>query len=194
MSAFEDIAVLEAALFDVGALLEERGEYFELCVIGGGAFLLQEPNRFHSTADLDVAAQRLPSGDLDPAAPLPAELARAVGEIGRMHGLPPGWLNSEAAAAFAVRLPRGFVDRASRRTYGGLVLFVSSRRDLITLKLLAAVQRRGSESRRHLADLRRSSPLPHELAEARVAVFELVSDRAAFDERLDAALNELGNR
>lgn len=71
MDSFSDIETLDAAFAALGELLAERSLSFELCVIGGAAFLIQEPHRVHATSDVDIAArvvgdQRLATDDAVP--------------------------------------------------------------------------------------------------------------------------------
>lgn len=184
---------LERALVDLGAVLADRGERYELCVIGGGAFLLNDPDRFRATADLDVAAEVEPDATLSAPVPLPEPLALAVAQIARAHDLAPHWINSAAAASFGVMLPDGFLERSTRHEYGGLVLQVAARIDLLKLKLQAA-QRRGAPGARHLDDVARAQPSAEEIAVAADWVRARHADPMASAERLEQVLLDLRAR
>lgn len=162
MTQITDIAALERALADLGAALAQHDEHFTLFVIGGSAYLLQEPERARATSDLDVAAMVLADGALVRPVPLPRTLADMAAAVGRLHGLGAGWINSAAAASFDNLIPDGALERATRRTWGGLTLLVASRDDLIRLKFQAA-QRRGSMGDRYRDDLVRMHPTAQEL-------------------------------
>lgn len=190
MDVFSDLSRLEDALHAIGDLLAERDERYELCVIGGAAFLIQEPERSHATADIEVAAQLIDGRLVEPV-PMPAPLQRAIDEVARTEDLPPHWINASVAASFGIIVPEGFVGRARRMDFGGLVLHVAGRSDLIKLKLLAVGNRRGAASDRHLDDLRRARPTRDEVQEAAEWVRSQRTDAAAFEDRLRATIERL---
>lgn len=191
MGQFTDIEQLEGALTDLGELMDERGLEYAACVIGGAAFLLQEPNRHHATADVDIAAVVSHGQLVSPGADLPGAIQRSVDDIARIRGLRRGWVSTAAAAAFGVQLPDGFLARASERRFGGLTVHVASRDDLIKLKLLAAVSRKGAVGERHLADLSQSHPSSTELTVAATWVRTQLSDPDAFADTIARSLRRL---
>jgi hypothetical protein len=190
---FRDIDTLEAALADLGRALDQRDHRFSLFVIGGSAFLLQDPTRAHATADLDVAALVQDDATLTQAAELPAELVEAADAVAVIHGLTPGWINAAAAASFDNLVPDGALDRALVRTWGGLTLHVASRGDLIRLKLQAA-QRRGTRGDRYRDDLVRMRPSGEELDAARAWLVATSSTPGPTAERADAVLDAVRSR
>lgn len=192
MERFTDLVSLESALGDLGALLAEQDTAVELCVIGGAAFLIQEPDRFHSTADVDIAGI-IDQGALLPVAGLPEIVERASLDVARLHGLNPGWISAAAGRAFGdTLLPDGFVERAHRRSYGSLTLLVAARIDLIRLKFLAAVERRRQDAHlRHVEDIRRARPSVAELDDAQDWVASRLPDAAAFADRIRTTREEV---
>lgn len=124
-----------------------------------------------ATKDIDVVAQIGGRGLVGIEA-LPAPLEEAVRDIAAVFGLPPGILQ-----------------RAHRRTWGGLVLQLADRRDHIFFKLYAAADQ-GPRSK-HFEDLLRLRPTADELhaAAARARTHD-TSD--AFEGELRRALAALG--
>jgi len=158
---------LELALQTLGQVLLDRGLAYDLVAIGGGALLLQDLVQ-RPTEDIDIVARA--EGDAWVyAKPFPEPLESAVRHVGQALALPlaesaeKDWLNPGPAILLRLGLPDGFEDRLEVRRYGGLVLRLASRFDLIHLKLWAAT----SSSRRSrlpvdLGDLRELSPTPDE--------------------------------
>jgi hypothetical protein len=150
---------LPEALATLGDLLASRGQKYEVVAIGGSALLLF--GYVHrSTRDLDIVAL-IERGKLVSAGPLPPALAEAVVDVARAVGLRPDWLNPGPTSVLELGLPEGFASRLEARTYGGLTLHLAGRRDLIALKLYAAVDQ-GPESK-HTSDLRALAPTADEL-------------------------------
>lgn len=146
----------------LGDVLETRAHTYEVVAVGGSALvLLGYVHR--ATRDVDLIAL-LEQGRLAPASPLPAPLAEAVADVARALELPGDWLNAGPASALELGLPEGFVDRLESRRYGGLVLHLAGRTDLIALKLYAAVDQ-GPRSR-HTTDLQSLAPTHAELLAA----------------------------
>jgi hypothetical protein len=73
-------------------------------------------------------------------------------------------MNAAPSSLLDHGLPNGFMARAERRQYGGLVLHLASRVDQVAFKLYAAIDQ-GPDSK-HVADLRLLSPTPSELRDA----------------------------
>lgn len=157
-----EVDALEHALELLGRLLAERGANYEIVVVGGSALLLlgiiQRP-----TNDLDVLAI-VDDGVYGLAQPLPSQLENAARDVAMERGLPPDWLNGGVSAQLKSGLPPGFPDRVETRTYGTLVVHIAGRRDLIYLKLFAAVDSGGTG--KHVDDLHRLAPTRQELLDA----------------------------
>ena len=150
-----DDAGLEHALTTLGDLVEDRGNAYDIVVIGGGALLLlgliDRP-----TKDLDVVARVVGTRWLR-AEPFPPALALAVGDVASALDLADDWLNPGPADLMDFGLPEGFADRAVVRRYGALTVRFSAREDQIAFKLYAAADHWPGSSR-HLEDLRRLAP------------------------------------
>jgi hypothetical protein len=116
------------------------------------------------------------------------KLERAAAAVARDYGLPEDWINRGPADQLDTGLPDGFQERLIPRRYGkNLVVYYSSRLDLIHLKLYAAVDVRG----RHLEDLKGMNPEPGEIDQAaRWCLSQDVSE--PFRELLKLILEELG--
>lgn len=157
-----DSTTLPRALTMLGEVLESRGHTYEVVAVGGSALvLLGYVHRATRDVDLIALVER---GSLAPASPLPAPLAEAVVDVARALALPTDWLNAGPASALQLGLPDGFMHRLESRRYGALVLHLAGRRDLIALKLYAAVDQ-GPRSR-HTTDLQALAPTREELLAA----------------------------
>ena len=154
---------LEELLRALGGLLVDRGARLEAVAIGGGSLLLLGLIR-RPTRDLDLVALVDAGGRLATAQPMPTVLQTAVEDVARLYRLDPHWLNAAPTSLIDLGLPDGFMERAERREYGGLVLRLASRRDQIALKLYAAVDQ-GPDSK-HVADLHALTPTAAELLDA----------------------------
>jgi hypothetical protein len=64
----------------------------------------------------------------------------------------PDWINAGPASMLQLGLPEGFLGRAVRREYGGLVIYLASRYDQICFKVYAAAD--DSPRGKHFADLK----------------------------------------
>ena len=154
-------AQLDEALTALGAILEDRGESYELVAIGGGALNLLGLVR-RPTKDLDVVAHR-EGVELVRSNPLPKGLMRAVADVGGAYDLEYDWLNSVPSSLMHFGLPDGFMQRIHTKTYGPLTLHLASRNDQICLKLKAAADDHPAHTR-HLADLMKLHPTAGEFA------------------------------
>jgi hypothetical protein len=178
---------LDEALQTLGAVLVSRGTPYTLAVVGGGGLLLlrllDRPTR-----DMDVVAI-VEDGTYVKPEGLPAPLAAAVADVGNALGLAPDWINVGPSSLLDLGLPTGFRSRADVRRFEALELHVASRTDQICLKLYAAVDQ-GPRSK-HMADLRRLTPGPEELADA--ARWVVTHDGSpGFRRELLGALRDLG--
>jgi len=156
-------AKLEEALHLLGDVLEDRGEAFDIALIGGGALLLLGLIE-RSTKDLDILA-RIEGDDWLLARPLPAALAEAVRDVAETLDLADDWLNPGPTDLLTFGLPDGFENRSTKRNYKALTVRLASREDQIPFKLYAAADQWPSRSR-HLADLRMLTPTRAELLSA----------------------------
>ncbi|MGH7613088.1 MAG: DUF6036 family nucleotidyltransferase [Gemmatimonadales bacterium] len=138
-------------------------------VIGGAAVnLLGFVSR--ATTDVDILAfgQANPHGPprlSPPEEPLPRVLIDAARAVATDLNLGPNWLNAGPAAQWRPGLPPGLETRVHWREYGGLVVGLVDRYDLIFFKLYAAVDDTGPESV-HFQDLLALTPTNEELIEA----------------------------
>lgn len=186
---FTGLLELERALAELGDVLESRGHSYELFVIGGAAFLIQEPDRSHATGDLDIALQLI-DGERHSPAPLPAPLAEAANDVRRTLQLEPGWLNSAVAAALGDVVPDGAVERAKVLRFGGLTLLVADRTDLLKLKFRAAM-RRGPKGDRHRADIVAAGVTEAELESSADWYREQVVDPIAHEDRIATVIHQI---
>ncbi|MDA3950675.1 MAG: hypothetical protein PF508_15830 [Spirochaeta sp.] len=163
--------LLEQALQTLGQVLQDRGVSYDLVAIGGGALLLQGivPR---PTEDLDIIA-RAEGDSWVSANPFPKPLETAIRDVGQAMDLPlednaeRDWINPGPAILVRLGLPEGFEKRVDVRRYGGLVIRIASRFDLIHLKLLAATSSyRRSRRRVDLDDLVALKPTSAEWSSA----------------------------
>jgi len=117
-----------------------------------------------------------------------AEVAEAAARTARELDLAPTWLNNDSRM-FSWLLPIGWSERLERvGTFGPLRVEAISRRDLLALKLIAAVKRA-----RDLEDLRDLRPDAEEFAFLRRYLDRVESeslDRASYDAQR-TVLNQL---
>jgi hypothetical protein len=156
-----DNATLRDALTALGELLVDRGETYDIVVIGGGALLLgghiERP-----TKDLDVLA-RIEGDRWLSAQPLPDALRAAVADVGDAFGLARDWLNCGPTSLLAGGLPDGFPERLSIERFDALTVRFASRVDQIAFKLYAAADHWPGPRNRHLQDLKALRPREEEL-------------------------------
>jgi hypothetical protein len=161
-------ADLEAPLKALGDLLAGQGRRFAIVVVGGAALnLLGLVKR--TTVDVDVLAladpdSAEPGTDLVPARQLPRELAASAARVARDYGLDPEWLNCKVAEHGSVSFPEGMATRLHWRAYGGLMVGLVDRRDLVCYKLHAAADRDAASV--HCQDLLALRPSDEELERA----------------------------
>lgn len=161
---------LDRALGAVGEILERRSQTAAIVVVGGTALnLLGVVDRF--TRDVDVIAIATPNpkgapGHIRPPDPLPNALQEAVQTVSRDLRLPADWLNTTVAMQWKTGLPPGFPTRVHWQRHAGLWIGLAGRLDLIHLKLYAAADDVGPQSR-HFQDLLALRPTFAELSQAR---------------------------
>ena len=151
---------LETAVRALGELLGARGHHYEMVLIGGGNLILRGLVTRPTTKDLDVLGAWSPTG-VAALEKMPGPLAVAIEDVALAYGLSSDWMNLGPAAILDHGVPSGFLERLERRDYGGLVLWLADRVDMICFKLFAAVDQ-GIRSR-HLQDLRELAPTDDEL-------------------------------
>jgi hypothetical protein len=153
---------LDQAIHELGNLLSDKQQHYEVVVIGGGGLLLlgliTRPTR-----DLDLVAC-IDQGQFITAKPLPQPLTQAIKEVGVAFDFPQDWMNNGPWQIFEMGLPEGFKKRLDTKRYGGLTVHLAGRFDQICFKLYAAVDQ-GSDSK-HFADLKLLQPTKAELDEA----------------------------
>ena len=147
---------IRRALQLVGELLAARGERIHIVVIGGAAVNLLGFVR-RATTDVDILAFAREEGPgplrlTPPEEPLPKVMRDAAAAVASDLGLDPNWLNAGPAPQWSTGLPDGLAGRVTWRDYGGLVVGLAGRFDLIHFKLYAAADDRGPESV-HFQDL-----------------------------------------
>lgn len=156
------------AIRAVGDLLAAEGETVGI-VVGGAALILGGiVSRLTEDVDIIAAARSWRKGvpaSISRPDPLPASLLRAVSRVARDFNLPENWMNAEVGAQWDTRLPSGFEKRVRWQQFGGLSLGIADRRDLIFLKLYAAVDSEGPQSV-HYQDLLALRPSKRELGAA----------------------------
>ncbi len=173
---------LRSALAALGRTLADRGEAFQVAIVGGAALLLTEAG-VRPTQDVDVVAVATPAGGLLRPGQLPRELVEAGEDVAAMLGLDEDWLNAGAAALLADRLPAGYEERLRTEQFGTLTVSVLGRQDLIRLKLYAAADE--GPGSRHVQDLRRIGITRSELEDARSWVATLYPGSAPVPELVD---------
>lgn len=151
---------LESTVAALGALLAARGARFEIVVIGGGNLILRGLVSRPTTRDIDILGEWTPSG-VEALRSMPDALAMAIADVARAHGLAHDWMNLGPANLLEHDVPDGFHGRLERHDFGGLVVWLADRVDMVAFKLFAAVDQ-GPRSR-HLQDLRELRPTRVEL-------------------------------
>lgn len=158
---------IKRALSAVGDLLAADGEEVRVVVVGGAALnLLGTIER--ATRDVDVIALGVVSAEtlrLVPLESLPAALERAIATVARDLDIPPNWMNTVVASQWRIGLPPRFADGVEWRRFGGLWVGLAGRFALTCLKLYAAADQPGPESR-HFQDLLALRPTAAELSAA----------------------------
>jgi len=144
----------------LGELLGARGHHYEMVLIGGGNLILRGLVTRPTTKDLDVLGAWSPTG-VAALEKMPGPLAVGIEDVALTYGLSSDWMNLGPAAILDHGVPSGFLERLERRDYGGLVLWLADRVDMICFKLFAAGDQ-GIRSR-HLQDLRELAPTHDEL-------------------------------
>lgn len=154
---------IEAALRQVGELLEAEGTEIGIVVVGGAALNLAGVVR-RVTRDVDVIGI-----DGEPHGPLrglPPLLDRAVREVARDRHLPVDWMNVQVSTGVTPGTPHDWMERVTWRRFGGLRVGIAARQDMLWLKLWALADNPGREGRRHLNDLLALAPTRQELEAA----------------------------
>lgn len=120
-----------------------------------------------ATTDVDILAFARDEGSgtlrlSPPTEPLPKVMRDAAAAVASDLGLDPDWLNTGPASQWRTGLPPGLDHRLSWRDFGGLVVGLVARFDLIHFKLCAAADDTGPGSV-HFQDLLAFGPTDEEL-------------------------------
>lgn len=158
-----DVEHLREALGLLGSLLDATGVEVAIAVVGGSA-LLVGGHVTRATRDVDVVAF-VDGEDLMGESPSSDALRRYVSAVALELGLNSDWLNLGPISLLDAGLPEGFLSRCRVERYGGLLVYVADRFDLIHMKLFAAADQ-GPESK-HMHDLVMLVPTSEELEFAR---------------------------
>lgn len=156
-------SLLATALRALGELLGARRLHYEVVLIGGGNLILRGLVTRPTTKDLDLLGEWTADG-IKPMRPMPEPLRIAIVDVARTYGLASDWVNLGPESLLDLGLPDGFHGRLERHDYGGLVTWLADRRDMVCLKLFAAVDQ-GPRSR-HVQDLSELRPSRDELVAA----------------------------
>jgi hypothetical protein len=158
-----DVAHLREALGLLGSLLEATGDEVAIAVVGGSALLI-DGRVARVTRDVDVVAFIVGDALLDDS-PRSDALRRHVSAAALELELGSDWLNFGPISLLDAGLPEGFLARCRVERFGGLIVYVAGRYDLIHMKLYAAADQ-GPESK-HMHDLVMLNPTYEELDSAR---------------------------
>jgi hypothetical protein len=157
-----DVAHLREALGLLGSLLEATGDEVAIAVVGGSALLI-DGRVARVTRDVDVVAFIVGDALLDDS-PRSDALRRHVSAAALELELDSDWLNFGPISLLDAGLPEGFLARCRVERFGGLIVYVAGRYDLIHMKLYAAADQ-GPESK-HMHDLVMLNPTSEELDSA----------------------------
>jgi len=158
---------IERALTALGEQLSAESVELRIVVVGGAALNLLGIVR-RTTRDEDVIALATsgPSGmQLQNPDPLPEALTRGIRIVARDLQIPPDWMNSAVAGQWQTGLPAAMEQRLTWRQFGALWVGLAGRADLVALKVYAAADQPGPDSR-HMQDLFALAPSEAELAGA----------------------------
>ncbi len=158
-----DVAHLREALGLLGSLLDSTSDEVGIAVVGGSALLI-DGRVTRVTRDVDVVAFIVGEALLIDS-PRSDALRRHVSAAALELGLDSDWLNFGPISLLDAGLPEGFLFRCRVERFGGLIVYVAERYDLIHMKPYAAADQ-GPESK-HMHDLMALDPTPEELDAAR---------------------------
>ena len=147
---------LVASLATLGLLLQQRGQTFDVVLVGGGCLLLREVVS-RPTKDLDILGERLPDGSVRSLETLPVELTKAATDVADALELAPDWINVGPRSLNDLGLPPGFGSRLTLVEYGSLRVWLAGIDDLVFFKLYAATDSWPRRDR-HLEDLEALAP------------------------------------
>ena len=181
-------------VFDaLGELLIAEGTEFGIIILGGAALnLLGIVERTTRHVDvLAITSSTLDNGlpILTPPEPLPEPLKRATERVARDFRLPEDWVDTTMGLQLQTGLPPGLERRIHWRRYGGLVVGLIDRYDLVFFKLYAAAESGGPASV-HYQDLLALRPTREELEDA-VAWVRQQDPSSGFSMILDQVMQRL---
>ncbi|MBA3237281.1 MAG: hypothetical protein H0T62_02895 [Parachlamydiaceae bacterium] len=133
-----NLETLEEALGILGHLILDRGQRYEIVVIGGGSLLLSG-EILRTTNDLVLIAL-IDEDELISEEPLPIPLSKDIHDVGIALNLGQHWINTGPTNLFKKGLPEGFQTRLQTSQYGGLIVHVAGRFDQICFKLYAVAE------------------------------------------------------
>jgi hypothetical protein len=146
---FAGAEAIRRSLDALGAEIARSGRE-KICVLICGGSALSLSGLIERTTE-DVDALGAAGGPME-IEPLPEWLFRCATEVAADLGMEENWLNDAASALQAWGLPEGMIERAQREKFGDkLEVAIASRKDLIALKCLAALDPK--TGRKHLEDL-----------------------------------------
>lgn len=132
------------ALSLLGEILDAQGGYPQWLIVCGGAALQAQGIIQRATKDVDAFASRDEFTGIEPAYPLSQSLHDAILEVSNALKLPANWLNA-STSFFQLPLndyPAHFWQDHKDEEYGThLKISYISSKGLVTLKMLAALQR-----------------------------------------------------
>jgi hypothetical protein len=134
-------AQLNIVLTALGELLQARGERYDVVVVGGSNLMLRGLVTRPTTRDVDILGEWTKDG-VSPMGSIPEPLRLAVVDVARAYGLASDWVNLGPASLLDLGLPDGFASRVERHDYGGFVVYLAGRFDMVCFKLYAAVDQR----------------------------------------------------
>jgi hypothetical protein len=180
----QDIEIYLKALGDI--LEAEEAEPVRLFICGSAALMMQGLIKRDRTRDVDCAGfVEMVDGSLVVERPvLDSPLRDAIHRVARAYSLPETWLSFQSRVLLENGLPEGLVKRLEVRRYGDrLIVMLASRRDIVMLKLKAAINRE-----KDLPDLIEMEPTEEELKDAA----EWCINQGATEEEVERVMEQMG--
>jgi len=144
---------VERALKALNGVMEQRSLRSDLVILGGASLVVRNLTA-RATSDVDVLGIRLPDGIVQSASPLPIEVRAAADDVALALDLAPMWLDDRPGLDFVNAAPDGFENRLERVSYGALVVWHLSERDILLIKIIASAERWGEQPNKHWEDAR----------------------------------------
>lgn len=153
-----------SALMRLGEYLSSHRASYTIVIVGGAAINLHGVVS-RATHDVDVLAFGGENGICPPPEVWPLILKDGVDAVAEDMGLPRDWMNDGPALQWRQGLPPGLAERIHWSRFGGLLVGIVDRYDLIFFKLYAAADHVGQRNV-HYTDLLALQPSPDELIAA----------------------------